>query len=117
MTSRRKIRALVLVWSVLFLLLIGTFAVQDRARTAFVQAQSYNYNPVTEGEFSSLNTSSGISSFLIQSPENKTYNSDNLTAQFTISAVGFLSEAPTSETNYFPNADGSLSELPTSSFS
>ena len=113
MTRRRKIRALILVWSVLFLVLVGTSIVPNRARTAFVQAQSYNYNPVTEGEFSPLNISSGISSFLIQSPENKTYNSDNLTAQFTISAVGFLTEAPTSETNYFPNADGSLSELPT----
>jgi hypothetical protein len=112
MTSRRKIRALVLVWSVLFLVLVGTFIVQNGARTAFVQAQSYNINPVTEGEFPSNIVTTpkySISSSSIQSPENKTYNCNNLIAQFTISAYGLLSEAPTSETKYFPNASKPLS--------
>ena len=104
MTSKRKLRTLILVWSVLSLLLVGTFMVQNGARTALVQAQSSD-DYVDGTVLGLLNCVPRIS---FQSPENKTYNSDNLTAQFTINSGAMsLSEAPTSETNYFPKADSS----------
>ena len=76
MTNKRKMRALILVLSLLFSVFVGTLIMQNEAKTTFVQAQTSNNNTVTD-----RNPYSTIS---IQSPENKTYNSNNVTVQFTI---------------------------------
>jgi len=73
----RKPIALALIWSLLVSVLAGTLLIQNGAKTFFVQGETTpNNNTIIEG-----NTNANVT---IQSPENKTYNKNNVTLAFTI---------------------------------
>ena len=73
---KRKALALTFILSLLVSLLVGTLLNQNGARTLFVQAETSDDNMVIYGD-----TNANVT---IQSPENKTYNENNVTLTFTI---------------------------------
>jgi hypothetical protein len=76
MLFKRKANALTLVLLILASVLTGTLLTQNGARPLIAQGQTTNSTTVVDG-----NPDSTIS---IQSPENKTYNVNNVTLHFTI---------------------------------
>jgi hypothetical protein len=74
---KRKAFALTLFLLLLVSLLAGTLLNQNGARTLFVKAEASNDNMV-------IYESTNIANVTIQSPENKTYNENNVTLTFTI---------------------------------
>jgi hypothetical protein len=74
---KRKALTLTLILSLLVSVLAGTLLIQNAARTFIVQGDiTYNGNTIIDG-----NPSANIT---IQSPENKSYNENNVTLAFTI---------------------------------
>jgi hypothetical protein len=77
MLSKRKALALTLILSLLVSVLAGTLLIQNGARTLIVQGDTTsNNNTIIDG-----NTNANVT---IQSPENKTYNENNVTLAFTV---------------------------------
>ncbi len=62
--------------ALLFSLLAGTLLIQNEAKTFIVKGETSDNNTIVDG-----NTNANVT---IQSPENKTYNSNNVTVAFTI---------------------------------
>jgi hypothetical protein len=76
MLLKRKALTLTVILSLLVSALAGTLLIQNAARTFIVQAETSNSNTISEG--------SPSGNITIQSPENKTYNENNVTLAFTI---------------------------------
>jgi hypothetical protein len=76
MLLKRKALTLTLILSLLVSVLAGTLLIQNAARTFTVQAETSNSNTIMDG--------SPSGNITIQSPENKTYNENNVTLAFTI---------------------------------
>jgi hypothetical protein len=76
MLLKRKALALPLILSLLVSVLAGTLLIQNGPGTLIVQAETSNSNTISEG--------SPSGNITIQSPENKTYNENNVTLAFTI---------------------------------
>ena len=72
----RKLVALAFILSFLVLLLGGTLLIQNGAITFRAQGQTSNSNTIVNG--------SPDANITIQSPENMTYNVNNVTLAFTI---------------------------------
>jgi hypothetical protein len=76
MLLKRKALTLTLILSLLVSALAGTLLIQNGPGTFIVQAETSNSNTISEG--------SPSGNITIQSPENKTYNENNVTLAFTI---------------------------------
>ena len=76
MSTSRKALVLTLILSLLVSVLAGTLLIQNGARTLIAQGQTSNNTTISNG--------SPVASVYIQSPENKTYNDNNVTLNFTI---------------------------------
>jgi hypothetical protein len=76
MLLKRKALTLTLILSLLVSVLAGALLIQNAARTFTVQAETSNSGTISEG--------SPSGNITIQSPENKTYNENNVTLAFTI---------------------------------
>jgi hypothetical protein len=76
MLLKRKALTLTVILSLLVSALAGTLLIQNATRTFNVQAETSNSNTISEG--------SPSGNITIQSPENKTYNENNVTLAFTI---------------------------------
>ena len=68
--------AAALTTALLFSLLAGTLLVQNEVKTFIVKGETSDFNTIVDG-----NTNANVT---IQSPENRTYNSNNITLAFTI---------------------------------
>jgi len=76
MLSKRKTSALTIILSLLVSVLAGSLIIQNDAKTFIVQGEISNINTIIKG-----NPNANIT---IQSPENKTYNENNVKLAFTI---------------------------------